>query len=78
MPPNRWPKKIWQFDRVTGTEAWFSEVKYILNFVGLNDVQSLEHKVDIDDLGKRLMNRYQIMECTINSNENTSHIRPYT
>ncbi len=56
MKPNRWPKRIWQYDRETGTDAWFNDVSYILNFIGMNTEADIEGIVDLGNAEKYLLN----------------------
>ncbi len=54
MNTDRWPKKVWQHDRNTNTDAWFCDVQYILNLIGLTDPGLLESEVDIDYVHREL------------------------
>ena len=57
MPTNRWPKKVWQHDRNTNMEAWFSDIQYILNFIGLSNSVHLETEVDTEFVQNELSNQ---------------------
>ena len=55
MPTNRWPKKIWQWDRVSKTDAWFKEIKHILRSVNMANETDLSNSIDVKEVGHRLL-----------------------
>ena len=48
MPSSRWPKKVLQWDTITGTQAWFSEILLILHAAGLGTQQDVENETDLE------------------------------
>ena len=57
MSTNRWPRKVLQWDRVTGTQAWYSEVKFILQTVGMISQQDVEGEIDLDHVASQLQSQ---------------------
>ena len=55
MPDSRWPKKVLLWDQDTGTEAWFSEIKFILNYAGIQEEEALENPVGLEIIRSNLL-----------------------
>ena len=48
MPNSRWPKHVLTWDQARETGAWFSEIKCILNYAGLQENVAVENTVGLD------------------------------
>ena len=57
MQTSRWPGKVWQNDRVTKTNVWVNDVKYIWNSVNLKDEHHLSEPVDIEYVSNMLLSQ---------------------
>ena len=55
MPTSRWPKKVWQWDRVLKTNAWFTDIKQILNSVDMTSETDISSPVDLDKVAQDLL-----------------------
>ena len=55
MPSNRWPKRVWEYDPVTNTDAWFKDVQFILSFAGITGPNAVDSQINLDDRKSKLM-----------------------
>ena len=51
MKCDRWPKKVWNWDRATKTDAWSKDVDMILNYVGLDPGTEMDSVLNLDEIG---------------------------
>ena len=50
MNDTRWPSKVWEWDVMTGTDAWFSDVSFILNYAGITPTEGEDMFIDLESL----------------------------
>ena len=55
MPNNRWPKKVLMWDQQTGTDSWYSEVKFIWNYANIDINTGTDVTVDVDLVKNNLL-----------------------
>ncbi len=55
MEDHRWPKAIWGWDLKTDNESWASEIKFILNYVGLTEESELHGVTDLEFVRNKLL-----------------------
>ncbi len=54
MDHTRWPKKVWEWDVMTKTDAWFSDICFILDYAELDtNIESIS-VTDLDNLARTL------------------------
>ncbi len=61
MSTSRWPRRVLQWDRVPGTQAWFREISFILHTAGLVTQQDIESETDLDWVSLHLQNQARNM-----------------
>ncbi len=57
IPTSRWPRRVWQWDRVSKTDAWFKDVKYILSSVDMKSEGHWSSPVDLVDVANKLQSQ---------------------
>ena len=55
MPDSRWPKKVLNWDQLTGTDSWYSEVKFILKYANVMDEIGTDDTVCLDLVKNNLL-----------------------
>ena len=54
MPTGRWPRRMWQWDRNTKSNAWFNDIRAILKVVDRNNEHDLSNLVNLDAVANTL------------------------
>ena len=57
MKSDRWPKKVWNWDRATKTDAWSKEVAHIMTYLGLDPAEAMDLQSDLDEADLILMDK---------------------
>ncbi len=57
MDDHRWPSIIWNWDRSCNVEAWYDDICYILQYLGLDVQYECENMTDLKNVRSKLLNR---------------------
>ena len=57
MDQSRWPRKVWDWDLTTKTDAWYSDICFILTYAELNANVEATLVTDLSHLHGILMNK---------------------
>ena len=52
MKSDRWPKKVWNWDRSTKTDAWSNEVALVLSHIRQDPALGMDLMLDLDEVDK--------------------------
>ena len=55
MQNTRWPNRILQWDRDTGTDSFYSEIKFILNYTNMDMAINTEDTISLEHVRDNLM-----------------------
>ena len=57
MDTHRWPYIIWNWDKSCNVEAWYDDICFILQYLGLDVQHECESLTDLKDARAKLLNQ---------------------